>query len=374
MIYKKRIAVITHGGIGVGHQSQGMPVLMQLVKRLAMKYDVTVYSLHQYNTGFIAPNYQIKTVPFHHTTNLYVRMGWLLLIIFKDHLLRSFDLFQGFWGFPGGVLAAILGKLTGKPIITTFKGAEVVSLPEIGYGLLTSKRMKWLLNKVSKQSNCLIAQSNYYAEKIKSSGLKYKEIQVISGGIDRSLLKPILKKKPTIPYQFLHVANLNLVKNQATLLKAFKIISQKIDCYLHIAGHDTLNGKIQQLAIEMGIAHKVNFYGMLTQKELQDLFAKADIFLLTSLSESQGMVVNEAMASSCIVCGTRVGLIADLENKATLAVDVKDAESLARKVLTLLKDDAQFQSLQQFGMAWANEHDIEWTTKQYSILYDRFMQ
>lgn len=371
---RKRIAIITHGGIGGGHQGQGIPVMMQLVTGLANEFDVTVFSLTQTHKDFAATNYSVKTLPVKDSTNLYFRMLLLLLILLKAHISKPFSLFQAYWGFPGGVLAAIMGKLSSKPVVTTFKGAEVVNLPEIGYGLLTSNRMRWLLKQVTKHSNCLVAQSNYHLEKIIASGLPYNQLTIIYGGVNTSEIPTNIVKKLTPPYQFFHAANLNLVKDQTTLLQAFKIVSSQIDCVLHIAGLDTLNRQIQQLSNDLDLGEKVIFHGMLTYNELQAFYQQADIFLLTSLSESQALVVNEAMANSCVVCGTRVGLLADLENKATLAVDIKDVNDLAGKVFALLQNENKYKSLQVFGREWSFKHDINYTIKAYSDLYYQLMQ
>lgn len=374
MTERKRIAIITHGGIGGGHQGQGIPVMMQLVTGLANEFDITVFSLTQVNKGFEPPNYTVKTLPVKDSTNLYFRLFLLLLLLLKAHIIKPFSLFQAYWGFPSGVLAAIMGKLTSKPVVTTFKGAEVVNLPEIGYGLLASKRMRWLLKQVTKHTNCLVGQSNYHLEKIKASGLPYKNLTIIYGGVNTSEIPTNIVKRLTPPYQFFHAANLNLVKDQTTLLQAFKIVSAQIDCVLHIAGFDTLDGQIQQLSKDLGLGEKVVFHGMLTHNELQAFYQQADIFLLTSLSESQGLVVNEAMANSCVVCGTKVGLLADLEDKATLAVETKDANALANKVLSILQNENQYKSLQAFGKTWSFKHDINYTVKAYTSLYHQLIQ
>ncbi|MDI9363907.1 MAG: glycosyltransferase family 4 protein [Flavobacterium sp.] len=374
MSNRKRIAIITHGGIGGGHRGQGIPVMMQLVAKLANEFDVTVFSLTQLNKGFIPPNYTVKTLPVKDSTNLYLKLFLLLLILLKTHISKPFSLFQAYWGFPGGVLAAIMGKLTGKPVVTTFKGAEVVNLPEISYGLLASKQMCWLLKQVTKHSDCLVAQSNYHLEKIKESGLPYNQLTIIYGGVNTCEISINVTKLLIPPYQFFHAANLNLVKDQTTLLHAFKILSSQIDCVLHIAGFDTLHGQIQLLSKDLGLSEKVVFHGMLTFNELQTFYQQAHIFLLTSLSESQALVVNEAMANGCVVCGTRVGLLADLEDKATLAVEIKNAKALANKVLALLQNDTQYKLLQAFGKEWSFKHDINYTVKAYSNLYHQLTQ
>jgi glycosyltransferase involved in cell wall biosynthesis len=75
------------------------------------------------------------------------------------------------------------------------------------------------------------------------------------------------------------------------------------------------------------------------------------------------------LANGCVVCGTRVGLLADLEDKATLAVEIKNAKDLADKVLALLQNETEYKALQAFGKAWSFKHNINYTVKAYTDLY-----
>ncbi len=369
MSSKKRIAIITHGGVGVGHNQQGVPAIMLLIEHLTVYYDVTVYSLEKYSPSFIPKNYTAIDIPLTHKNNLTVRIIWLSFLLLKNHLLKPYQIFHGLWGFPGGLMAVFFAKLFRKKSIVTFKGAEVVALPTINYGLFIHKRDIAIIKWIAKNADSVIALTDYYATKMKSV-LQYKSLQIIYNGITANE-QPIIQFQPKEKYTFLQVANLNKVKNQAMLLKAFSIISSTINAELHIIGLDTLNGEIQSLAKEMNIEKLVIFHGILTQEELIPYYKKADIFLLTSLSESQAVVVNEAMNYGVVVCGTRVGLIADLENKATIAVDINDAQTLAEKVVHLLNNPELYNLLQQYGYNWTKQFDITWTTQQHSQLYQK---
>ena len=366
-MHKKKIAIITHGGIGTGPNGEGMPVLMNTISILAEQFDITVYSLEKICPHFSPKNYTIKATPFNANTKLSIRIVWLGFSVIINHIIRPYHLFHGYWGFPGGWLVTIVGKFLNRKIIISFLGAEVINLPEIKYGLYNSNTSKRRIEWVSKNADCIIAQSNFHAKKIQEV-VAIKLLKTIYSGVDTTKFSFIEKVKKT-PFQLLHVANLNEVKDQETLLRAFKIISSKINAELHIVGVDTLNGRINNLAKEMNLSDIVFFYGLLKQEEIISLYHKADIFLLTSLYESQAVVVNEAMATGTIVCGTRVGLLADLENKATLAVDVKDAAALADKVIELFNNKVLYKNLQTYGLQWSKEHDIIYTADKYISLY-----
>lgn len=367
---KKRIAIITHGGIGTGPNAAGMPVAMRLVEGLSITYDITVYSLEKFNPTFTPKNFVAKSVQF--KTRLFIKMFWLSCIILKDHLHKPYQIFHGLWGFPGGLIATCFSKFLRKKVAVTFKGAEVIYLPEINYGLFNKTWQRSIIKYVGKNADCIIAQSNFHAQKIKDA-IVCRRLEIIPGGVDNAIFSSTIKEAKT-PFQLLHVANINQVKDQATLLKTFQLISMQVEAALYIIGADTLNGTINNLAKEMGLQNKVHFQGLLTQQELILFYKKAAIFLLTSLSESQAVVVNEAMASGCVVCGTRVGLLADLENKATIAVDIKDAEDLAKKVLNVLNDKNLYTKLQQEGYNYTTKFDINWTIKSYSNLYESMLK
>src|ERR1700733_8622262 len=108
---RKRIAIVTHGGIGVGFRSEGLVMMTQLLERLGKKYDITVYSLVKTDVGFLPPGYKVVSVPMGHRQSIRVRMAWLSLKIIRDMLFRPHQLFHAFWAFPSGYLVMMLNKI-----------------------------------------------------------------------------------------------------------------------------------------------------------------------------------------------------------------------------------------------------------------------
>lgn len=366
---KKRIAIIVNGGIGVGFRLEGSPWLADTVDKLAEYYDLTVYSFVKVDKKFQSSKYRIVDVPFNNHQSLTVRFILLAFKLFKNHLCKPYRLFHAFWGFPSGTLAAGLGKLVGVPSIVSFLGGEVVHLPEINYGEFQKAYYRKIMAYTTRNASAIIALTTYQLQKIRESGLPVQRIALIPFGANSSLFK-FVEKPLQPPYQFLHLANLNLVKDQATLLKAFQKISQQIEAHLTIAGFDTLNGKIQALAQDLGLSEKVTFLKRISHPDLPKIYADAHIFLLTSLSEGQAVVVNEAIMSGAVAIGTRVGIIADFENDFTLAVSLKDADGLAEKAIDLLKNPRKYADLRANGLEWSTIHHLEWTVTQYQKLYD----
>ena len=57
-----------------------------------------------------------------------------------------------------------------------------------------------------------------------------------------------------------------------------------------------MNGLFQRLVDEMGISNKVQFIEPVDYNRIHEYYREADVFLHTSVYESQALVVAEAMA------------------------------------------------------------------------------
>jgi glycosyltransferase involved in cell wall biosynthesis len=106
------------------------------------------------------------------------------------------------------------------------------------------------------------------------------------------------KKYPVI----INVGRLTYQKGQNILLKAFKIVSEKIESRLIILGEGPLFKQLKDLAKELGIENKVDFVGF--QKNPFAFIANSDVFVLSSRWEGFPNVLIEAMACGVPVIST----------------------------------------------------------------------
>lgn len=82
--------------------------------------------------------------------------------------------------------------------------------------------------------------------------------------------------------------------------------------YLVIVGDGEQRAQLESQAQQAGL-EDVRFAGFRNQSELPRFFQLADVFVLPSRHEPWGLIVNEAMASSCpVIVSTDVGCHADL--------------------------------------------------------------
>ena len=133
--------------------------------------------------------------------------------------------------------------------------------------------------------------------------------------------------------QFIHVARLDLVKDQAGLISAFSHLVKKNnfttqDVRLTIVGDGSQMGHLNILSNELNVANYIEFTG--ARNDIAQRLSNADVFVLSSIAEGIPMTVLEAMASSLPVISTSVGGLPELitDNKNGFLVDKQNIEQL----------------------------------------------
>jgi glycosyltransferase involved in cell wall biosynthesis len=71
--------------------------------------------------------------------------------------------------------------------------------------------------------------------------------------------------------------------------------------FLVYAGDGSPRGALEQRARDLGISERVRIFGFVNQSQLPSGYRGADLFVLLSLYEPFGLVVNEAMVCGCPV-------------------------------------------------------------------------
>ncbi len=106
-------------------------------------------------------------------------------------------------------------------------------------------------------------------------------------GVDLAAWPPRdpVPRDPNRPAKFIHVASLNRVKDQTTLLRALaSLMRSGVNFEMNVVGEDTLNGEMQAMAAELGLSERVRFLGFLTQRQLRPIVEAADLMILTLAS------------------------------------------------------------------------------------------
>jgi L-malate glycosyltransferase len=144
--------------------------------------------------------------------------------------------------------------------------------------------------------------------------------------------------------KILMVANgWSALKNGKTALSAFSSFSEsRPDAELHVYGHGHgEDGPAANWWRESGLSGRVCFHGSASHKQILAAMSEANVFLHTSLKESFGAVIAEAMASGTPVVGGKwSGAVPWVVGEGGLLVDVTQPGEIASAVASLVNDSA----------------------------------
>jgi glycosyltransferase involved in cell wall biosynthesis len=172
------------------------------------------------------------------------------------------------------------------------------------------------------------------------------------------------------PWRLLHVASLNRVKDQPTLLRALaRVVARVPEVHLDIVGEDTLKGVVQAHCAALGLAPHVSFHGFQPTDRLAPFYQNAHLLVMSSRHEAAGVVVLEAAASGLATIGTAAGYIADWSPYGALGVPAGDEAALADGILMLLADPIRREHMAREAERRAHAHDADWTSQAIEQLY-----
>jgi glycosyltransferase involved in cell wall biosynthesis len=135
------------------------------------------------------------------------------------------------------------------------------------------------------------------------------------------------------------VARLVPVKNLDILLKTWQLVEQKNDFYrLFIVGNGPEADALVKLTNDLKL-NRIEFPGIIANTDLPACYNNADVFILPSLSETWGLVVNEAMAAGLpILLSNKVNACNALlqEGVNGYSFDPLDATQMAGAILKFI--------------------------------------
>lgn len=162
----------------------------------------------------------------------------------------------------------------------------------------------------------------------------------IPNGIDLVRFSPV--REPSRPGEgpvVGTVAALRPEKNLPRLLRAFRLLSQRIDARLVIGGDGPERPRLEALVEDLGLRDHVEFVGHVDDPSR--LYARFDVFALSSDTEQMPLSVLEAMAAGLPAAATDVGDVRAMlcEANAPFVVQADD-DALAGSLSGLLADPA----------------------------------
>ncbi len=111
-----------------------------------------------------------------------------------------------------------------------------------------------------------------------------------------------------------------------------------------------------EICRELGISERVHFLGK--RADIPDLLVAMDIYVQSSVNESLGIAVVEAMLSGLPVVVSDIGALLEVTGEGEYAATFRtgDAADLAGQLIKLCRNEDRRRDLGQQGKGWATSH------------------
>jgi len=269
----------------------------------------------------------------------------------------------GFW------IAMLWGKFNNKKLVlwssTTEQDKKRFFLKEL---------FKKFFIKQFHYANVYGTKSKNYLEKL---GFESDKIFIMGNVTDNNFYSEncynfrrekdnIIKEFNLLPNNFIFVGRFAPEKNIFTLLQAYK--EAEIERYnwgLILVGGGPINEGIKNYIVKNNLK-KVFLPGFLDKKELCKFYAVSDVLVLPSLSETWGLVVNEAMSCGLAIivslnCGCYPDLVKDGVNG--FSFNPHNKEELKNIMLSIVKGGYNLENLKRNSLKIINDFTLESAAK-----------
>ena len=170
----------------------------------------------------------------------------------------------------------------------------------------------------------------------------------------------------------LYAGRLAREKNLELLFAAFSRVAREApEAWFLIAGGGPVEAEARKMAQASGAAARIVFAGFVPPERMELVYAAADLFLFSSLTDTQGLVLTEAKAAgvpavAVNACGPGVVVTDGLDGFLT----PNDPDAFAAAVLRILRNPDLHGAMCEAALREAQRFSITATAAAYERLYE----
>jgi teichuronic acid biosynthesis glycosyltransferase TuaC len=208
----------------------------------------------------------------------------------------DFDLIDAHYFYPDGVAAVMLGKYFNKPVVITSRGTDINLIPQFP---IARRQILW----AARECDAIITVCKALKDEMVGLGVDAAKVTPLRNGVDLERFAPgdRAAARATLGMQGFTMISVGVLDPRKSHDLSIRALTMLPDASLWIAGTGPEHGRLQALAVELGVADRVRLLGPIAQTELKTYYNAADAMVLASSREGWANVLLESMA-----CGTPV--------------------------------------------------------------------
>ena len=169
----------------------------------------------------------------------------------------------------------------------------------------------------------------------------------------------------------LFVGRLAREKGLDMLLQAFTLIQElRPGVRLLLLGRGPYEGTLKAQLANFGFRDLVIFAGAVPYEEVPGYYAAADLFVFPSTTETQGLVIIEAMAAGLPVVAVRAPGAVDVLTEGGGVLTENKSEAFAREVVDILADSGRQKELRDEALRAVERYSISDATARMLNAYE----
>ena len=290
---------------------------------------------------------------------------------------RKADVLHSHWLVPSGLSTCVASTILSKPHVVTIHGAGLASLETMRGGRI-------LATFIVSRSEIITTVSRSQRDRLFRlvSPDKAQSVTCVPMGVVPSRLQTCANSCPRDKLGLLFVGRIAEKKGLEHLIEALSMLADqgRIEI-LEVCGSGQLEAQMRKLAQDKGLSEFIWFRGYVSDSELAQSYARANLVVVPSVEARFGdvegvpVVLLESMFLGKTIVATRVGGIVDvLGDFAGILVEQRSPEQLASALMKLLANPGHAKVLGARAARIARRrYTVECTCDRFCIAFQRLL-
>lgn len=293
--------------------------------------------------------------------------GPLALAIFRYAKKRNIPIVMTDHTYPDNLTQQVkLPKFAKKPINAAMNAYFMGFLRRSEYATLPTK-----------QAITDLLPKNHHSFKV--------PVEALSNGIDLSRFtkgpaSEEIYKKYAIPKNvpiILYVGRIDPEKSLDILVNSFKkLIKEAPKAHLVMVGDGTAREKLEKMIKRKKLDSQTHFIGRVIGDDLPQIYRTGTVFVITSKTETQSIVLMEAMASGLPAIAVNAGAVTELvkDGENGFIFEPDDTAGIASGINTIISNKELREKMSKNALKMIAKHDINYTLSRFEKIYNNVLR
>ena len=293
--------------------------------------------------------------------------GPLALAIFRYAKKRNIPIVMTDHTYPDNLTQQVkLPKFAKKPINAAMNAYFMSFLRRSEYATLPTK-----------QAITDLLPKNHHSFKV--------PVEALSNGIDLSHFtkgpaSEEIYKKYAIPKNvpiILYVGRIDPEKSLDILVNSFKkLIKEAPKAHLVMVGDGTAREKLEKMIKRKKLGNQTHFIGRVIGDDLSQIYRTGTVFVITSKTETQSIVLMEAMASGLPAIAVNAGAVTELvkDGENGFIFEPNDTAGIASGINAIISNKELREKMSKNALKMIAKHDINYTLSRFEKIYNNVLR